>query len=244
MAASPDADGARYAPCGVTRALVRVAVLGGLVVAAWLLVGSGIGHADEDLGPSGTGLLRLVQLPVQPSGKLGDLRPVVNAVDVPKFLVPVLSPVSRPLSGPTQHRATIRQAPVGKSVTVPPTVRAAPVPPVGLTPAVLSAAVLTAGGHAPTPILAHAVNHPVADPVTGRSVLDSAPVPVSPPASTTALCLIAGTGGGASTKSGPDLAVLNRGAATGIAPMPHRLWCLGASDLPRSPAEQPSTSPD
>ncbi|MGH3807861.1 MAG: hypothetical protein ACRDRU_14810 [Pseudonocardiaceae bacterium] len=243
MAVSPDASGARYAPCGVTRALVRVAVLGGLIVATWLLVGSGIGHADEDLGPSDTGLLRLVPVP-QPAGKLSDLRPVVNAVDVPKLLVPVLSPVSRPLSGPAQRRATIRQAPVSKSVTVPPTVRAAPVPLAGLTPAVLSTAVLTAGSHTPTPIPARAVDHPVADPVTGRSVLDSAPVPVSPPASTTALCLIAGTGGSASTKNGPDLAVLNRGAETGRAPMPHRLGCLGASDLPRSPAEQPSTSPD
>jgi hypothetical protein len=55
VAAIPDAGGARCAPRGVMRASVRVVVLGGLLVAAWLL-GSGIGHADEDPGQPCTNL--------------------------------------------------------------------------------------------------------------------------------------------------------------------------------------------
>ena len=53
MAAIPNAGGARCVPRGMLRALpwaalLRVAVLGGLVVAGWLL-GSGIGQAQEEL---------------------------------------------------------------------------------------------------------------------------------------------------------------------------------------------------
>ena len=58
MAAIPNAGGARYAPRGVMRALVRLMVLGGLVTAGWLL-GSGISHADEDSGQPGAGLIHI-----------------------------------------------------------------------------------------------------------------------------------------------------------------------------------------
>jgi hypothetical protein len=266
VATIPDAGGARRALCRGTRALLRVAVLGGLVVTAWLL-GSATGHADEDFRPPGTGLVRLVaaappdgessgrlsgpstagstvtkvlrsapvpRLPVQLPVKPGKLSPLVEAVGVPKLLVPPPPPVSRPLPGPAQHPTAIRQAPAEQAVTVPPAA-----PPVRALSA--PAAVRTADGHAPTPIPARAFAHPIAD------VLDSAPsapVPASPPGSTTAPGLIGSTGGGAGTKSGPDLAVMTRWAATGLEPRHHRLWCFGASDLPRSPAAQPSTSPD
>jgi hypothetical protein len=51
------------------------------------------------------------------------------------------------------------------------------------------------------------------------------------------------TGSGAGTKSAPDVAVNDSWASTGLAPI-HRLRYLIASDLARSPAAQPSTSPD
>lgn len=58
MAAIPNAGGARYAPRGVVRALLRVVLLGGLVVVGWLL-GSGISYADEDLGQPSPGLIHV-----------------------------------------------------------------------------------------------------------------------------------------------------------------------------------------
>ena len=63
MAAIPDAGGARYAPRGVMRALLRFVVLAGLVIAGWLL-GSGVSHANEDLGQPGIGLGQLANDPV------------------------------------------------------------------------------------------------------------------------------------------------------------------------------------
>ncbi len=62
MVAIPDAGSARYAPRWVMRALLRFVVLAALVLTGWLL-GSGIGHADEDLGQPGTGLGQLASDP-------------------------------------------------------------------------------------------------------------------------------------------------------------------------------------
>lgn len=59
MAAIPGAGGAWHALPGMIRVLLRVAVLGGLLVAAWLL-GAGLGHAEEDPGPPPAGLIGLV----------------------------------------------------------------------------------------------------------------------------------------------------------------------------------------
>lgn len=61
MAAIPDTGGARYAPRGVMRALLRLLVLGGLLAAGWLL-GSGTGHADDDLWQPGTRPFHLVNV--------------------------------------------------------------------------------------------------------------------------------------------------------------------------------------
>jgi hypothetical protein len=58
VAAIPNAGGARYAPRGVVRALLRAVLLGGLVVVGWLL-GSGISYADEDLGQPSPGLIHV-----------------------------------------------------------------------------------------------------------------------------------------------------------------------------------------
>jgi len=63
VAAIPDAGGARYAPRGVVRALLRFVLLAGLVIAGWLL-GSGVGHANEDQAQPGIGFGQLANDPV------------------------------------------------------------------------------------------------------------------------------------------------------------------------------------
>jgi hypothetical protein len=289
VAANPATGGARCAPLGVVRALSRVVVLGGLVIAGWLL-GSGIGLANEDLGQPGTGLAHLLSahlvsaylvsgpgdrtapsdsgpggqlgvppavgstitralsaLPVpdrsgRPPVKLGVLQPIVNTVGVPKPLAPVLSP---PILAPQVLAA------VSEPATVPPTEPAtqaafatAPVsvqgstqwPTQGLT-----------RGRGPAP-----VNHarpaaaPTASPFAGPSALDddpAAPVPASPPGSTSSPYMIGSAGSGAGTKGAPGLAVNGSWATVGPTPM-YRLLYLSASELPPSPAARPSTSPD
>jgi hypothetical protein len=289
VAAIPATGGARCAPLGVMRALSRVVVLGGLVIAGWLL-GSGIGLANEDLGQPGTGLAQLVSahlvsahlvsgpgdrtapsdsgpggqlgvpptvgspitralsaLPVpgrsgQPPVKLGVLQPIVNTVGVPKSLAPVLN---APILAPQTLAA------VSEPATVPPTEPAsqaafatAPVSAQG------SAQGLTRGpatvNHARPAAAICTAAAPSANPFAGPSALDddpAAPVPASPPGSTSSPCMIGSTGSGAGTKSAPDLAVHDSGATVGLTPM-YRLLYLSASDLPRSPAARPSTSPD
>jgi hypothetical protein len=258
VAAIPDTGGARCAPHGMMRVLLRVVVLGGFVVGAWLL-GSGTGHADDDLGvppmvgSAVTSVLSATSLPrltIQPPVNVGVLRPVVNADGVPKLLTPVLAPVSRPLARPGQRGAAIRSlAPAEQAVVVPsaaPAVRAA----AATTSVPGPATALTAVGHASPTVPVHAAAHPVADAFAGPSALDSdpiadpvTPVPASPPGSTTSPCLIGSTAGGASTKSATDLAVNTNWATSLLAPL-HRLLYLGTSDLQRSPAARPSTSPD
>lgn len=270
MAASSDAGDARCAPLGVLHALSRVVVLGGLVAAGWLL-GSGIGLASEQLGQPGASLvlasdpgtraapsdegsggqlgappmvssavttvrsaMSLAWRTAQPPVKLGVVQPIVNAVGVPTPPAPALAALPK---SATYSAGTRSQAPADGPVTVPPAgpaVRAAaPAPPLG------TATVLTPASHA-------TAVHTAADPFAGYLALSddpAAPVPVSPPASTTSPCMASGTGSGAGTKSAPDVAVNDSWATSRLASM-HRPLCLRASDLPRSPAAYPATSPD
>lgn len=286
MAASPDAGDARCAPLGVTRALSRVLVLGGLVIAGWLL-GSGIGFASEPLGSAGAGpvqlasdpgaraarsddgpggqhgvpptvtsavtalrsTLSLPSRPVQPPVKPSVVQPVVQTVVQP-FVQPAVNTLNAPsalatLSGPAKYGAGIRsQAPGNGPVTVPPAESAVRAAAATAPASTLGAptALTTLGRAAPA--------HPAAVPATDRFSRQlalgddpTAPVPASPPATTTSPCMTGGTGGGAGTKNIPALAVNDSWARAGLASM-HRLWCLGASDLPRSPAAPPATPPD
>jgi hypothetical protein len=278
VAAIPATGGARCVPRRVMRALSRAVVLGGLVIAGWLL-GSGLGLANEDLGQPDIGLAQLVspqlasdpgertapfdggsdgqlgvpptvgsagtrvlstlpvpQRSVQPPVKLGVLEPLVNTVGVPKPLAHVLAapiltpPILAAASGPA---------------AVPPAESAARA-------AAATASVSTRGPARGPVIVFTTVNHtrptaaPTADPVAGQLALandPAVPVPASPPGSTSSPCVIGSTGNGAGTKSAPDVAVNDSWATVGLTPM-YRLLYLSASDLPRSPAAQPSTSPD
>jgi len=288
VATIPDAGGARYAPRGVVRALLRFAVLSGLVIMGWLL-GSGVGHATEDLGQPGTGVVQppgdpgditgpsddesngqfglpptvtstvkqalsqasVPRLPVAPVDVLKPvavLKPVVRAVGVSRPLAHVVSTVAGPLSAPTPHGAGIRSPePAHELAAVPPAapaVRAAAAPaPVPVPAATTVPAKATSGlPHAPV----CAVSAPATVSLAEESALGghpAAPIPTSPPDSTTAPCMIGSAAGGGGTRGSPDLAV-NEGWANTHLASTHGLGSLSASDVPRSLAEQPSTSPD
>jgi hypothetical protein len=269
VATIPDAGGARYAPRGVVRALLRFAVLSGLVIVGWLL-GSGVGHATEDLGQPGTGVVQpagdpaditgpsddesngqfglpptvtstvkhalsqasVPRLPVAPVDVLKPvavLKPVVRAVGVSRPLAHVVSTVARPLSAPTPHGADIRSPePAHELAAVSP---AAPV--VRATSSLPHAPVCAVSAHATVSLAEESAlgGHP------------AAPIPTSPPDSTTAPCMIGSAAGGGGTRGSPELAV-NEGWANTHLASTHGLGSLSASDVPRSLAEQPSTSPD
>jgi hypothetical protein len=172
------------------------------------------------------------------------LKPVVRAVVVPRPLTHVLATASRPMSAPVQHSAGIwSQKPVHELAPVAPAVRAPAVTAALPAPAVATAPA-TAGhtvSHGPVCAAAPA-EHPLAHEITLGGG-PPGPMPTSPPDSTTAPCMIGNAAGGGGTKGSPDLAVNENETHAGLASTP-RLGYLNGSDLPRSLAEQPSTSPD
>jgi hypothetical protein len=112
VAAIRDTGGARHAPCGVMRALLRLVVLGGLVAAGWLL-GSGASYADEDLGQPDPSPFHLVNLASADdlSGNQFGAPPAVGSV-VKKVLSS--TPVSRLSAQPPAQVALLK--PVVKTV--------------------------------------------------------------------------------------------------------------------------------
>ena len=197
MAAIPDAGGARCAPRGMLRALpwaalLRVAVLGGLVVAGWLL-GSGIGQAQEELTSQDLGqqnnAVELVgfSLPDDDSeGPLGaapasstvksTVTGVLRAVPVPRLpvrppqvpvLAPVLAPVSKVVSPAPVTRAHTQSQPTTKQVmAVPPP--AAPAEPTVRAATVVPPSPMHTVHSASPAAVACIVADPVADPLTDQ----------------------------------------------------------------------------
>lgn len=285
MAAIPAAECASGAHRGVMRALCRVAVLSGLVIAGWL-VGAGISHADEDPGgprgglsqvadatPSGDGSTgsfdvgRMIKSTVgaalapnpmsrvplhPPAVNRGVLTPlhrpltaVMKSVSIPQRLTPVLTPVNRILPVPAQHSpAPQPPAPVGTPVAAPapqaaPTVRPAiekPPAPVLIPDTRTGPRTITACAPAP-PAAQHAARPP--------ALHDAypAPDPSAPPDDPLVTCMIGSTGGSAGTRGAPDVTQAGSRMGTRLVPI-HTLRYTGASDLPRSLAARPSTSPD
>jgi hypothetical protein len=275
------------------RVLSRAVVLGGMVVAGWLL-GSGIGLADEDPGQPGTDVVQLASHPgpeggsdgqlrvpptlgsaltrvcsavskPQPSDpppvQLSVLRPLANAMGNPKPLAQVLNPrvlnprvlvvprlsVPRVLmtqSRPGKPGAGIRSRAPAKELATAPLAEPASRPAAATAPlATLESPTVPATvDHAP---LAVPLRAAPAERSAGWSAFGddpATPVPASPPASTPS-CMISSTGSGAVTKNAPDITA-NDSWATAEAALMYRLRQLAASDLPRSAATQPSTSPD
>jgi hypothetical protein len=289
VAAIPNSGGARYAPGGMVRALMRLVVFGSLVAAGWLL-GSGISHADEDPGQPGTGLIHVLNMAsvnggsgdqfgglpsvepvvkrmpvvkrvlpsapvprpsVQPPVKVSLLRPVVDAVSTPNPLAKGLIPVARPLSELAPHHAAAPSpAHADQPATLRPTAPAVAAPTV-VAPGVAAEArtpvvpVLTPLRHTLPAVLCSPDQHPADSAPALLTIKDSpgAPIPASPPGSTTSPCTIGGTGSGASTKNAPD-ATVRDGWMTENLTQPRGLLSRDTNDLPRSLSPQPSTSPD
>ncbi|HJT02332.1 MAG TPA: hypothetical protein VJ757_01695 [Pseudonocardiaceae bacterium] len=273
VAANPEAGGARYALHGVMRALLRAVVISGLVAVGWLL-GSGLSHADEDPGWPGVGQIHLVdagsdadpgagivgrpttgsivdrvlsdapapRLAAPPIKKIGILRPVVHAVGSLKPVTAVLTPLPRTLSAPAPHSAAVRTT-AAPAATVAPMSPPAP----AITPPVAApASALTPVRHvAPAAVLppktvAAAQSAPTQPPL-GAAPVD--PAPPSPLGTTSSMCIIGTTSGGPSTKNASDFALHDSGATGNLAQSDDPLL-LSGSDLPRSLAVKPSTSPD
>ncbi|MGH3984120.1 MAG: hypothetical protein ACRDST_15920 [Pseudonocardiaceae bacterium] len=213
MAAIPDAGGARYAPRGVLRALpwgallpgalLRVAVVGGLVIAGWLL-GSGIGQAQEELVPQDLGrqdnIVRLVgfPLPDDDSGGLpgapaapltvtSTVASVQRAVPVPvprlpvrppqiPVLAPVLEPVSKLAAPAPASRSHGQPQPKTKQVMVVPPPAAPAEPTVPAATVVTPAPVYTVHNALPAAAACIAA-HPVADPLADQVADTSAGKP-------------------------------------------------------------------
>lgn len=199
------------------------------------------------------------RLPVKPPEKVGILRPVVHAVGkapltksltqpltkpLTKPLAEILSPLPRPLSSPAAHATPVHQAASPDKV--------APVSPVAPAIAPRAAAVpapapaLLPVRHAgPTevhcsPGVKAAQPEPAQPPLGDSGPAD--PAPASPPGNSPS-CMIGSTSSSASTKSAPDFAV-HDSATAGNRAQPDGALQLRGSDLPRSLAVNPSTSPD
>jgi hypothetical protein len=202
VAAIPDAGGARCAPRGVLRALpwaalLRVAVLGGLVIAGWLL-GSGISQAQQELAPQDVrqqgNIVQLAGFPLPDDDSAGALGAtsasstvkstvtgVLRAVPVPRLplrppqvpvLAPVLAPVSKLAAPAPVTRSHAQSQPTTQHVMVgpPPAAPAEPtVRPATVAPAPVHT-VYNASPAAATCIAAHPVADPLADQVADPSV--------------------------------------------------------------------------
>ncbi len=203
MDAIPDAGGARCAPRGMLRALpgalLRVAMLGGLVIAGCLL-GSGIAQASAFSGLSGVNEVRIAPLsPLNatetdedPGGLLGEsgaigstVAGVMRVVPAPRLPVqpaqlPVLKPVLKPVSklaapaAPQAGKTAKSRAAADKPTVVTPP--AAPAEPVAAattvtTPAPVPHTVREAAPETPACLAAAPVADPLADRFTGPTTL-------------------------------------------------------------------------
>ncbi|MBV8996138.1 MAG: hypothetical protein JO287_21110 [Pseudonocardiales bacterium] len=184
------------------------------------------------------------RLAVQPIKKIGILRPIVHAVGSAKPVTDVLTPLHRPLSAPAPAGTAARSA--APAAEVAPMSPPAP----AITPAVAAPA-------APDPAFAP-VRHATptgalcsttvtaAQSVPAQTALSEDPgfpAPASPPGSTSSPCMIGSTSSGSNTKNAPDFAT-HDSWATGNLAQPDGPLLLSGSDLPRSLALKPSTSPD
>jgi len=273
VAANPEAGGASYALHGVMRALLRAVVISGLVAVGWLL-GSGLSHADEDPGWPGAGQIHLVdagsdadpgagivgrptagsivdrvlsdapapRLAAQPIKKIGILRPIVHAVGGLKPVTAVLTPLPRTLSAPAPHRAAVLTT-AAPAATVAPMSPPAP----AITPPVAApASALTPVRHVAPAVVLPSTTVAAAQSAHSQPPLSGAPVDPAPPSplgTTSSMCIIGTTSGGPSTKNASDFALHDSGTTGNLAQSDDPLL-LTASDLPRSLAVKPSTSPD
>jgi hypothetical protein len=275
VAAIPDVAGAPGAPRGVmTRALLRVVVLGGLVIAGWLL-GSGIGQAHEDmahknpvmahknpvledLGPPEVGSGDLLGAPPTVRSTVASVRRAVpvRRLPVQPEQVPILAPVLDPVS-----QLAAPGSPVTASTARPKAQAAAPkpavVPPSPVAPAepVVHAAAVTAPApaistmrDAPPDTSVCLAAHPVADSsaeFVGPSAGDSSPAtPVPASPSGTTAPCLTGSTAGGATTMSGHSITLSDGWVTTGLNPTQCRLCAGADGITPLAAQRPSTSPD
>ncbi|HEY3895494.1 MAG TPA: hypothetical protein VGL88_09020, partial [Pseudonocardiaceae bacterium] len=187
-----------------------------------------------------------------PAVKRGVLTPlhkpltsVVKSAGLPQRLTPLLTPVNRVLPVPAQHSpAPQPPAPVGIPAAAPAPQAAPAVRPAVEKPPVPVHAPDTRTG--PRTITACAPAPPAAQHAASPPALHDAypaPDPSAPPDHPPVTCMIGSTGGSASTRGAPDVTQADSWMGTRLVPI-HTLRYTGASDLPRSLAARPSTSPD
>ena len=185
MAAIPDAGGAQCAPCGVSRAVLRFAMLGGLVITGWLLT-SGIAQAHENpsLASAFSGLSGVNEVRVAPLSPLNatdlnatDTAPppdevlgvdevgstVVGALRARLPVQPAPAPVLAPVLEPVSTLAAPDPKNAGNATQSQATVAEPPMAPPTATPAepIAPAAAVTT----PAPVLRAASDTPSATPV-------------------------------------------------------------------------------
>ncbi|HEX2263925.1 MAG: hypothetical protein M3332_18360 [Actinomycetota bacterium] len=279
MAAIPDAGGARCAPRGVLRALpwaalLRVAVLGGLVIVGWLL-GSGIGQAQEELAPQDLGqqdnIVQLAGFPLPDNDSQGPLgaaptvksavKGVVHAVPVPRLpiqqvpvLAPVLAPVSTLAAQATVIRPHTQSQPTTKQVMVVPPPAAPAEPTVRAATVVTPAPVHTVHSASPAAaacIAAHPVADPLADQVADPSVakfsaLGNDPAAPAPvsPFGTTTAPCPSGSTGSGGAASSAQPVTMTDGVSGMDPASTYCMRCADLSGMPLAAAQRPSTSPD
>jgi hypothetical protein len=186
-------------------------------------------------------------LSVRPPVKAGILRPIVNAVGVPKPLASALTPVSLPLSKPAARRAAVQSpAQADRPATVLLRAPAGAAPAGAATARTPAAPVPAPARHAAPAVALCSPAQPAAHPLPVQPAIGDgpvAPMPASPPGSATSPCMISGTGGGTGTGNALDVAV-GDGWPMGNLTQPAGLRSRDTSGLPRSLSAEPSTSPD
>lgn len=274
MAAIPDAVGARRASRGVIRAVLRVAVLGGLVITGWLL-GSGTGQAHEDTVPEsqvpGSSLAQVIEISPSDDDSSGPISApavaqsavaeVTRAVPLPSLplqpaQVPVLAPVLEPVS-----KLAALAPPAAKNVVQPQAAPAKPAPagtgmPSLATPGVTVTAVSTpapalhpaAGPSAEAPVCraAHRAADPAADQLAGPSASEVGPAAPLPASApgTTTEPCPADGAGSTLITTSAHSVTLSDRWTIATLASTQCQLCASASGIPRSAAERPSTSPD
>lgn len=181
MAAIPDAVDARRASRGVIRAVLRVAVLGGLVITGWLL-GSGTGQAHEDAVPEipesqtqSSSLTQVIEISPSddgsrgllnaPSGAQSAVAEVTRAVPISNLpLQPAQAPVLAPLLEPVSELAALAP-PTAKNAARPRAAAAKPAPAGTGAPSLAAPGSPVADASTPAPVLRAAAGPSAAAPV-------------------------------------------------------------------------------
>ncbi|HEU0087038.1 MAG TPA: hypothetical protein VFQ77_05235 [Pseudonocardiaceae bacterium] len=265
MASISSRDGARCALRGLTRVLLRVAMLTGLIVCSWLL-GSGTGLADEGHSAPSAGLTTApslgaaIELHPAPSHPLlaaaepllpapSPVSSLLSPATVPQVVeslvdavpvAPIVAPVLQPLTpAPADEPAPVRLLAADQHPALAPAEPVVPAADRGA-PAALPHLV-AAGPVAPAPRSSTA-EHPARQ--FAESPAGYGPsAPLAPASPLRSLDTSGPAGPGTTAPCGPAGTLIDGYQRADLAVVQRR-GPSGAGGLPRWPSQQPSTSPD